>query len=85
MGRTTPTTGVLLQQHKAALSSFRSALPKTYQRELDEMWAYVSKYQMPCNCADHPLPFYFHMISMVLEQRKLIDEIMQGVDSLGNK
>ena len=75
MGRTTPTTGILIQQQKADLTPFRRALPKAYQREFDEMWAYVSKYQMPCNYADHPLPFYFHMISILVEQRKLINEV----------
>ena len=81
MGRTTPTTGVLLQQHKAALTPFRRALPKTYQREFDEMWTYVSKYQMPCNYADYPLPFYFHMISILVEQRKMLDAVRLAITS----
>ena len=81
MGRTTPTTSVLIQHHKADLSPFRRALPKAYQREYDEMWAYVSKYQMPCNYADHPLPFYFYMLSILMEQRKMIVELRQGFES----
>jgi len=80
MGRTTPTTGILIQYQRAALSSFRRALPKAYQREFDEMWAYVSKYQMPCNCADHPLPFYFYMISILIEQRKRLDAVRQACE-----
>ena len=75
MGRTTPTTGILIQQQKAALTPFRRALPKAYQREFDEMWVYVSKYQMPCNYADHPLPFYFYMVSMLMEQRKMLGAV----------
>jgi hypothetical protein len=70
MGRTTPTTGDIMQKERSALNAFRRALPKAYQREFDEIWAYVSQYLMPCNCADYPLPFYIFMLSILLEQRK---------------
>ena len=75
MGRTIPTTGIILQREKALLKPYRKALTKTYQREFDEMWVMVSKYQMPCSYADHPLPIYLYMISILVEQRKEIHKI----------
>jgi hypothetical protein len=70
MGRTTPTTAVIMHKERSALSAYRRALPKAYRREFDEMWAYISHYLMPCTCADYPLSFYIFMLSILLEQRK---------------
>ena len=83
MGRTIPTTGIILQREKALLKPYRKALTKTYQREFDEMWAMVSKYQMPCSYADHPLPFYLYMISILVEQRKGIEVLRNACEPAG--
>lgn len=75
MGKTTPTTAVLLQQERAALSCFRNSLTKPYQRAFDTLWVYTSHYQMPCSCAAYPLPFYFYLLSILLQQQKILREL----------
>ena len=72
MGKTTPTTSILLQRERRTLNRYRKTLTMPYRNAFDDLWVYASHYQMPCNCADFPLPFYFYMLSMLIHQQKTL-------------
>ncbi len=75
---TTPTTAVIIQQEHKALKHYRRALTKPYQRAYDELWVFASYYQMPCTCADFPLPFYFCLLSILLQQQKILNQLQSS-------
>ena len=72
MGKTTPTTSVLLHKERSELGRFRRALRKEDQQVFDELWTYVSHHMMACTVADHLLPFETFLLTMTLEQQKEI-------------
>ena len=79
MGKTTPTTAILLQQERVALSRYRRSLTKPYQRAFDTIWVYASHYQMPCTCANYVLPFHFYLLSILLHQQKILRKLPSSV------
>jgi hypothetical protein len=79
MGKTTPTTAVLMQQEKAALSRYRRALRKEDQQAFDALWVHVTKHMMACTQANHLLPLETFLLTMLLEEHKEIQRLQRMV------
>ncbi len=86
MGHTTLPITQRFRNERAFFSGFRRAL-LTRKDELlfDELWDTVENYIPPAEKSTHPLLIATILMSMILEQRKLIDGLQTQVEMLNHE
>jgi hypothetical protein len=82
MGRTLPTTTVLIQQEEAAFSGFRRALRRSDQLALDDLFTSARQHLAAAQYAAHALPFEVFLLSMLLEEHKEVMRLRDGYEVL---
>ncbi len=81
MGRTIPTSTMLLRMEQQDWKAFRKQLPKKDRKLFDEMFdlAHIYNYAMVMSIPRHPIRIQPILMSMVYHYRQLI-KIMEGLD-----
>jgi predicted acylesterase/phospholipase RssA len=82
MGRTLPTSTVLIQQEEAAFSRFRRALRRADQLALDDLFTSARQHLAAAQYAAHALPFEVFLLSMLLEEHKEVIRLREGHELL---
>jgi hypothetical protein len=82
MGRTLPTSTVLIQQEEAAFSRFRRALRRADQLALDDLFTSARQHLAAAQYAAHALPFEVFLLSMLLEEHKEVIRLREGHEVL---
>ncbi len=82
MGRTLPTTSILIQQEEQAFSRFRRALRRSDQVALDDLFTSARQHLAAAQYAAHALPFEVFMLSMLLEEHKEVMLLRQQMDEI---
>jgi hypothetical protein len=82
MGRTLPTSTILLQQEEAAFSRFRRALRRSDQLVLDDLFTSARQHLAAAQYASHALPFEVFLLSMLLEEHKEVMRLRGQVEEL---
>jgi hypothetical protein len=82
MGRTLPTSTILIQQEEAAFSRFRRALRRSDQLALDDLFTSARQHLAAAQYAAHALPFEVFLLSMLLEEHKQVMRIRQQLEEL---
>ncbi|MEO8399574.1 MAG: hypothetical protein ABI550_07140 [Ignavibacteriaceae bacterium] len=82
MGRTNPTFTGLINQQEAQWQKFRKALRKEDQEIFDDLFTAPKKHLAACFYAINPFPFENIIMSMLLEERKLVLHLEQRVNEL---
>ena len=85
MGRTLPTSSMLVQQEEAAFARFRRALRRSDQIALDDLFASAHQHLAAAQYAAHALPFEVFLLCMLLEEHKLVLRLRQQMDELLRK
>lgn len=85
MGRTLPTTSMLVQQEEQAFARFRRALRRSDQVILDDLFASAHQHLAAAQYAAHALPFEVMLLSMLLEEHKEVLRLRQQVEVLVGK
>ncbi len=79
MGRTLPTSTILIQQEEESFARFRRALRRSDQLVLDDLFTSARQHLAASQYAAHALPFEVFLLSMLLEEHK---EVMRMRDLL---
>ena len=82
MGRTLPTSTILIQQEEAAFSRFRRALRRSDQLALDDLFTSARQHLAAAQYAAHALPFEVFLLSMLLEEHKEVMRLREGHEVL---
>lgn len=82
MGRTVATFTNLIDSEIASWSKFRRALPKEDQEVLDELFRAAKIHLAENFYAMRPVPFESIVMSMLLEQLKLIKTLQKRISKL---
>ena len=85
MGRTLPTSSMLVQQEEAAFARFRRALRRSDQIALDDLFASAHQHLAAAQYAAHALPFEVFLLCMLLEEHKQVLRLRQQMDELLRK
>ena len=85
MGRTLPTSSMLVQQEEAAFARFRRALRRSDQVALDDLFASAHQHLAAAQYAAHALPFEVFLLCMLLEEHKQVLRLRQQMDELLRK
>lgn len=82
MGRTLPTSSMLIQQEEQSFARFRRALRRSDQVALDDLFAAAHQHLAAAQYAAHALPFEVFLLSMLLEEHKEVMRLRQQMDEL---
>lgn len=82
MGRTLPTTSILIQQEQQSFARFRRALRRSDQVALDDLFAAAHQHLAAAQYAAHALPFEVFLLSMLLEEHKEVMRLRQQMEEL---
>lgn len=82
MGRTVPTFTNIIDDEIASWSKYRHALRKEDQDIFDDLFRAVRRHLAENFYAMRTVPFESIMMSIVLEQQKLIKKLQLRIDSL---
>jgi hypothetical protein len=82
MGRTLPSITNAFLQEQQSLARFRRALRRDDQRALDALLASSRHHLAAAAYASHLLPFEVMLLSMLVEQHKLILDLQSQVEAL---
>jgi hypothetical protein len=82
MGRTLPTSTILVQQEEAAFARFRRALRRSDQLALDDLFTSARQHLAAAQYAAHALPFEVFLLSMLLEEHKEVMRMRQQLDEI---
>lgn len=85
MGKTLPTISMLVQQEEQSFARFRRALRRSDQVALDDLFASAHQHLAAAQYAAHALPFEVLLLSMLLEEHKLVMRLRQGHEVLRQK
>ena len=85
MGRTNPSINQYLLQEQEAFSQFRRALRRSDQLVLDDLFAAAREHSAEAAYASHALPFEVALLSMLLEEHKIVMRLQHSVDRLLQK
>ena len=82
MGRTLPSFMQVIQSEQNAWSKFRRALRREDQAVFDTLFA-AARYHAPaCAYTSHPVPFEAMLLSMLIEERKIILQLEARLEDL---
>ena len=82
MGKTLPTISNLVQQEERSFARFRRALRRSDQVALDDLFASAHQHLAAAQYATHALPFEVLLLSMLLEEHKVVMRLRQKMDKL---
>lgn len=85
MGRTVPTFTNIIDDELASWSKFRRGLHKEDQELLDEVFRAAKVHLAENFYAMRTVPFESIMMSIVIEQRKLIRRMQDRIERLENR
>lgn len=72
MGRTLPSATQVFLREQESFLRFRRALRRSDQKALDDLFAAAHKHLAAAAYASHALPFEVFLLSMLLEEHKLV-------------
>ena len=72
MGRTLPSVTQVFLKEQESFLRFRRALRRSDQKALDDLFAAAHKHLAAAAYASHALPFEVFLLSMLLEEHKLV-------------
>lgn len=84
MGRTLLSSTALIQKEKESWSYYRKALRKEDRLVFDELFAGAVYHSGEIACAGKPYPFESMLISILIEQRKLIKDLHLRLKNVEN-
>jgi hypothetical protein len=82
MGRTLPTATDLLLQEQESFARFRRALRRSDQLALDDLFVSARQHLAATQYASHALPFEVMLLSMLLEEHKLVMRLQNQFDEM---
>lgn len=82
MGRTMPSITQAFIEEQEAFGRFRRALRRTDQLALDDLFASARQHLAAAAYASHALPMETFLLSMLLEQHKLVLHLRTELESL---
>lgn len=82
MGRTLPTSTDLLLQEQESFGRFRRALRRADQLVLDDLFDTARLHLAATQYAAHALPFEVMLLSMLLEEHKIVMRLREQVEIL---
>ncbi len=82
MGRTMPSITQAFIEEQEAFGRFRRALRRTDQLALDDLFASARQHLAAAAYASHALPMETFLLSMLLEQHKLVLHLRAELESL---
>ncbi len=82
MGRTLPSITQAFIQEQEAFGRFRRALRRADQLALDDLFAAARQHLSAAAYASHALPMETFLLSMLLEQHKLLLQLQRELDEL---
>jgi len=82
MGRTLPTTSILIQQEEQSFARFRRALRRSDQVALDDLFTSAHQHLAAAQYAAHALPFEVFLLSMLLEEHKEVMLLRQQMNEI---
>ena len=82
MGRTLPSITQVFMQEESALRKYRRALRRADQRALDELLNFAHQHLAEAAYAAHALPLEIFLLSMLLEEHKLVLRLRDQVEAL---
>jgi hypothetical protein len=82
MGRTLPTSTILLQQEQDSFARFRRALRRSDQLALDDLFTSARQHLAAAQYAAHALPFEVTLLSMLLEEHKQVMHLRRMLEAL---
>jgi len=85
MGRTNPTINQYLIQEERAFSQYRRALRRSDQLILDDLFAAARQHSAEAAFAAHALPFEVALLSMLLEEHKIVMRLEQEIKQIKRK
>jgi len=80
MGRTLPTSTDLFLQEQESFGRFRRALRRSDQLALDDLFDSARLHLAATQYASHALPFEVMLLSMLLEEHKLVMRLREQFD-----
>ena len=85
MGRTVPSSRMVLAQERKEWKPFREGLDKSEKREFDEMWDIAKLYVSACSNSVQLMPFHPIVISILSNHYKELKECISEVDRMDVK
>ena len=85
MGRTLPTSTDLLLQEQESFARFRRALRRADQLALDDLFDAARLHLAATQYASHALPFEVMLLSMLLEEHKLVMRLREQIETLSRR
>ena len=82
MGRTLPSVTQNFLQEQESFSRFRRALRRSDQLALDDLFASARQHLAAAAYATHALPFETFLLSMLLEEHKIVLELRQRLEQV---
>ncbi len=82
MGRTLPSITQAFLEEQQSLARFRRALRRQDQAAFDELLADARRHLAESAYASHLLPFEVMLLSMLVEERKLVNDLQRRVEGL---
>lgn len=82
MGRTLPSITQAFLQEKQSLARFRRALRREDQVAFDELFADARQHLAAAAYASHLLPFEVMLLSMLVEERKQVNDLRRRIEGL---
>jgi hypothetical protein len=82
MGRTMPSITQAFIEEQEAFGRFRRALRRTDQLALDDLFASARQHLAAAAYASHALPMETFLLSMLLEQHKLVLHLRAELEAL---
>lgn len=82
MGRTLPAATQHFLKEQEAFARFRRALRRSDQRALDELFVAARQHLAAAAYAAHALPFEMLLLSMLLEEHKLVRRLSAELEAL---
>ena len=82
MGRTLPTATDLLLQEQESFARFRRALRRSDQLALDDLFVSARQHLAATQYASHALPFEVMLLTMLLEEHKLVMRLQNQFDEM---
>lgn len=82
MGRTLPSITQAFLEEKQSLARFRRALRREDQVAFDELLADARQHLAAAAYASHLLPFEVMLLSMLVEERKQVNDLRRRIEGL---
>jgi hypothetical protein len=82
MGRTVPSTAILLIQEQAHYSQFKKALVRSDQIALEQLFIYANMHVAEVAYTSFELPMETFMLAMILEMHKEVIRLRNEIENI---